>query len=299
MGTLSPTLGGFPDLDEASEPSRQIRDGSGPIAIGNVPLDWDPADFNQYFANNDGLNFLNPAIQTGNIVLTAASRTVSQGPVTQPSNGSLADIQSQEPPQSQSPSCLQAGRSPGDPAYTCEDCGQGFSDRKTVGKHRHQIHKKKEYVCICGTGYSRQDGLKKHESNCLGYKKSRGGILKRVKHSPGNSDRAESSRMDLNQKSSRSSSRPQVSAAGNPVDTPSPVIEDRSKKRMRDWQNEDYWRAKCHKIEREKEDNNRMWMMKYHDLERQYADSEAEWMKDRHGLEEELAAEMKRDGPDG
>ncbi|KAF3226939.1 hypothetical protein TWF192_008056 [Orbilia oligospora] len=180
--------------------------------------------------------------------------------------------------------------------YNCPttDCGQKFSDRKSLGRHRNQVHEEKEYNCIgCGSGFSRQDGLRKHHFDCKKAKEilllqGSAGIVKRVKRVPGDPPgQIGTSEMVPTRRSSRHSSR--SSASGATIVTP-PFTANYHRKRARDHQpGEDNWRAKCHKAEREKEENERAWMEKYHELEIQYANGKAAWMNERHELEERLA----------
>ncbi|KAF3318065.1 hypothetical protein TWF173_008804 [Orbilia oligospora] len=204
-------------------------------------------------------------------------------------------IQRHSPPR-QSRSKRRKSRKSLDPTYICPttNCGQGFNDRKSLGKHRHQEHDEKEYNCPCGSGFSRQDGLKKHHFDCKKAKeilllKGSAGIVKRVKHISGDpSGQIGSSAMVPTRRSSRHSSR--SSASGTTIVTPPFTADYHTRKRARDRQpGEDNWRAKCHKAEREKEENERTWIEKYHELEIQYANGKAAWMNERHELEERLA----------
>ncbi|EGX43201.1 hypothetical protein AOL_s00215g657 [Orbilia oligospora ATCC 24927] len=201
-------------------------------------------------------------------------------------------------PPHQSRSKRRKSRKSLDPTYICPttNCGQGFSDRKSLGKHRNQAHEEKEYKCICGHGYTRQDGLKGHHLLCEKHKQSLSlkgstGIVKRMNSKHISGDRLGqigASTMVPNHRSSRHSSR--SSANGSTVVTPPITVDYRLRKRARDQQaGEDNWRAKCHKAEREKEENDRTWMEKYHELQIQHANEKAAWMNARHELEEKLA----------
>ncbi|KAF3193469.1 hypothetical protein TWF225_010214 [Orbilia oligospora] len=203
-------------------------------------------------------------------------------------------IQRHSPPR-QSRSKRRKSRKSLGPTYICPttNCSQGFSNRRSLGKHRNRKHGEKEYNCLCGSGYSRQDGLRNHHFDCKKAKEilllnGSAGIVKRVKHIPGDpSGQIGASEMVLTRRSSRHSSR--SSASGATVVTP-PFTADYHRKRARDHQpGEDNWRAKCHKTEREKEEIERVWMEKYHELEIQYANGKAAWMNERHELEERLA----------
>ncbi|KAF3183254.1 hypothetical protein TWF106_010219 [Orbilia oligospora] len=207
----------------------------------------------------------------------------------------------QRSPSRQSRSKRRKPRKSLDPTYICPTtyCDQGFADRRSLGRHRSQEHGEKEYNCICGSGFTRQDGLRNHQFDCKKYKetlllKGSAGFLKRVKHTPGDpSGQIGASKMVLTRGSSRHSSR--SSGSGTTVVTPSCTADYHLRKRARDHQpGEDNWRAKCHKAEREKEENERTWMEKYHELEIQYANGKAAWMNERHELEERLA---KAEGP--